>query len=361
MHLGALVFFGIPFLGMAYVLWHVWCLLPAPIWVKVLVMFAMVGAFLLLFVGIGRSLDTMSMPMATVVYEVSTSWLIILLYLFLIFLVLDVGRLFHLVPRQWLFGSWKGLFGIIAVITVLLSCGNIRYRQKVRQPLSLHTEKKLSRSYRFVLLSDLHLGYHNQRAEFHRWVDMINKENPDMILIAGDIIDRSLRPLQEQKMWEEFRLLKAPVVACLGNHEYYAGKDGSRQFYALAGIRLLRDESMKWADFEVIGRDDRTNPHRKTVAQLVEDVDSSKYIILLDHQPYHLGQTEQAGVDFQLSGHTHNGQIWPISWITHALYEKAFGPYQRGKTHYYVSSGLGIWGGKYRIGTHSEYVVMDIQ
>ena len=238
MRLGALVFFGIPLLGMVYVMWHVWCILPTSVWIKILAMLAMIGAFLLLFVGIGPSLDQLPMSWATVIYEVSTSWLIILLYLFLVFLLLDIGRLFHIVPKQWLFGSWKGLLGIVAFLTVVLLYGNIRYHHKVRQPLSLTTEKPLSHPVRLVLMSDLHLGYHNQRDEFHRWVDMINSEQPDLILIAGDIVDRSLRPLQEQKMWEEFRRLKAPVVACLGNHEYYAGKEGSEDFYQKAGIRL---------------------------------------------------------------------------------------------------------------------------
>ncbi len=361
MRLGALIFFGIPLLGMVYVMWHVWCLLPTSVWVKILTMLGMVGLFLLLFVSIGHALDTMPMSLATVIYEISTSWLIILLYLFMVFLVLDLGRLFHIVPKEWLFGSWKGLLGIVVFLTLVFIYGNFHYRHKVRQPLTLHTEKDLQKPVRLVLLSDLHLGYHNQREEFHRWVDMINKENPELILIAGDIIDRSLRPLQEQRMWEEFRRLKAPVVACLGNHEYYAGENGSEDFYRQAGIRLLRDDLMEWGKIVVVGRDDRTNPHRKSVNQLVEKADKSKYIILLDHQPYHLEQSEKAGVDLQFSGHTHYGQVWPISWITDALYEDAFGPYQRGKTQYYVSSGLGIWGGKFRIGTRSEYVVLDIE
>ncbi|MBO6216439.1 MAG: metallophosphoesterase, partial [Prevotella sp.] len=85
-----------------------------------------------------------------------------------------------------------------------------------------------------------------------------------------------------------------------------------------------------------------------------------RYTILLDHQPYNLEQAEKAGVDFQFSGHTHHGQVWPISWITERIYEDAFGPYQRGNTRYYVSSGIGIWGGKFRIGTQSEYVVAKL-
>ena len=113
-------------------------------------------------------------------------------------------------------------------------------------------------------------------------------------------------------------------------------------------------------DLCIIGRDDRTNRHRKALTDIMRHADKSKYTILLDHQPYHLEEAEQESVDFQFSGHTHRGQIWPISWITDAVYECSFGPWQRGNTHYYVSSGLGLWGGKYRIGTQSEYVVVTI-
>jgi predicted MPP superfamily phosphohydrolase len=84
------------------------------------------------------------------------------------------------------------------------------------------------------------------------------------------------------------------------------------------------------------------------------------FTILLDHQPYNLDRAEAADIDFQLSGHTHRGQVWPISWITDHIYECSWGNHQRGNTRYYVSSGIGIWGGKFRIGTQSEYVVANI-
>ena len=93
---------------------------------------------------------------------------------------------------------------------------------------------------------------------------------------------------------------------------------------------------------------------------LVADSIQNPYIILLDHQPYNLEQAQQNKVDFQFSGHTHYGQVWPISWIEDRIYEDAFGPLQKGDTFYYVSSGIGIWGGKFRIGTRSEYVVLTI-
>ena len=191
-------------------------------------------------------------------------------------------------------------------------------------------------------------------------MDMILKEKPDFVLIAGDIIDRSIRPLEEDKMAEEFKRINVPVIACLGNHEYYAGEPNSLAFYKEAGITLLRDSSVLVDSIQIIGRDDRSNFRRKKTSQLVENTDKGKYTILLDHQPYNLEEAEQNGIDFQLSGHTHHGQVWPISMITERVYECAFGSWKRGNTDYYVSSGIGIWGGKFRIGTRSEYVVATI-
>lgn len=360
MKMGMIIFLLLPILGNVYVLWHVWRILPLSPWLKTIVVVLMVAAFLLLILNF-RMHQQLSLPMATVIYEIGTSWIIILLYLFMAFLLLDIGRWVHLVPPTFLKNSMTGTLTVTGVLLVLFIYGNIHYRQKVRQPLTLTTEKKISRPLKVVMLSDLHVGYHNRRAELARWVDLINQEKADLILIAGDIIDNSTRPLDEQQMEKEFLRLNAPVVACLGNHEYYAGQPDSRLFYRKADITLLKDSVMEMGDLCIIGRDDRTNLRRKKMEDLLQGVDRSKYLIVLDHQPYHLDEAERNGIDFQLSGHTHHGQVWPISWITEAVYECAFGDYQRGNTRYYVSSGMGIWGGKFRIGTRSEYVVATIE
>ena len=111
----------------------------------------------------------------------------------------------------------------------------------------------------------------------------------------------------------------------------------------------------------MVGRDDRTNDaNRKSIKELTKDLDNTKPILLMDHQPYHLDRTAAAGVDFQLSGHTHRGQIFPINLVTDNVYEKSHGYLQKGNTHIYVSSGLGLWGGKFRIGSQSEYLVLTI-
>ena len=358
----AILFLLLPLAGIAYVGWHIWTLLPLHWGWKAMVVLLGAVCFGMLFLNFKGKLDTFPLGISRMVYEIGTSSIFVMLYLVMLFLVLDLGRLCHLVPRTVLYGNWWTVVGILAFVIAIFWGGNYHYKNKVRVPIEVKTDKPLARTYKVVMASDLHLGYHNPRKELARWVDMMNAENPDFILIAGDIIDISVHPLIEEDMAAEFRRLKAPVYACLGNHEYYSGEPNAQKFYREAGIRLLSDQSVEIdSAIVVIGRDDRTNLRRKSVRELVAQVDTSKFVILLDHQPYNLELAEEAGVDFQLSGHTHRGQVWPISWITDAIYECSWGSHRRGHTQYYVSSGLGIWGGKFRIGTQSEYVVGELK
>lgn len=355
------IFLLLPVMGIAYIGWHVWTLVPLPAVWRVSIITAGVLSFLMIFLNFRRAIDDMPLPLARLVYDIGNSSVFILLYLVVIFLVLDLGRLLHLVRPQWMHQNFPLTACIVMGMFALFLYGNVHYHHKVREELHLTTDKPLARPLRIVMLSDLHLGYHNPRKELARWVDLINAENPDVVLIAGDVIDMSMRPLVEENMAEEMRRLEAPVYACLGNHEYYSSEPLAEQFYRDARIQLLRDTCLVVGDLCIMGRDDRTNLRRRNIDELARMADHTKYTILLDHQPYHLEEAEQAGVDFQLSGHTHRGQVWPISWITDALYECSFGSHQRGKTRYYISSGIGIWGGKFRIGTRSEYVVATLE
>lgn len=361
MKLWALLFFALPVLGCTYVGWHVWRILPlTPLW-KSLVITLMTTCFVLFILNFFIGLDRMPLSVARVLYEVGNSSIFILLYLVILFLVLDMGRLLHVVPNHFLHNSMMGSLSILTIMVAVFVYGNLHYYNKVREEINLadHTVEGLHGK-RIVLMSDLHLGYHNTRADLAKWIDLINAEQPDLILIAGDIVDISVHPLIEEDMATEFRRLQAPVYACLGNHDYYAGEPKSEQFYHDSGIRLLRDTCVTLPDgLTIVGRDDRTNPQRKSVREILGPTKHS-FTILLDHQPYHLEEAELADIDFQFSGHTHYGQVWPISWIEDVIYEDAFGPLQKGKTRYYVSSGIGIWGGKFRIGTRSEYVVLNL-
>ncbi|MCR5819815.1 MAG: metallophosphoesterase [Bacteroidaceae bacterium] len=361
MNIGFLVFLMLPLLGLAYVCWHIWVLLPlSAIWKSGIVIFTVV-CFLLLFPVMSGMLEKLPLTLSRILYAIGTSSIIVLLYVVMMFFVLDVGRLLNIIPRSWLYANWITAAAMLGTVFTIMLCGNIHYNSKVRVPLELNSAKPLSKDYTIVMASDLHLGFHNTRSDLVRWIDLINAEQPDLVLIAGDIIDISIKPLIDEDMSAEFRRLKVPVYACLGNHEYYSGEPRAQQFFADAGIHLLKDSCALVDDLCLIGRDDRTNRSRTSIMKLMQQADKTKYIILLDHQPYHLEQAERAGIDLQLSGHTHEGQVWPVSWITHSLYECSWGKHKRGNTNYYVSSGLGIWGGKFRIGTQSEYVVIKLR
>lgn len=367
-----LVFFVLPLLGLAYTFWRTWCILPLANVYKYIILCVMLVCFLMMFGTFGVfNIDKMPMSVATAFYEIGNSSIFVMLYIVILYLLLDLGRVVHLVPHSFMFNSLKGTLTVLVIIVGVFTYGYFHYMHKTRQPIEMVTKKKIEKPLKLVMVSDLHIGYHNQVKELNRWVDIINNENPDLILIAGDIIDGRIRPLKDENMAAAFHRLKAPVVAALGNHEYFTGLKDAIPFYKEAGITLLRDSAMTIKGINIIGRDDRSNPHRKSIKELEEQLSYTnkedrestmrRYTILLDHQPYHLEESQQAGIDFQFSGHTHYGQMWPISWVTDAIYEDAFGPYQKGNTQYYVSSGLGIWGAKFRVGTRSEYVVASLK
>ena len=341
-----------------FVSWHVWRMLPLSTPVKLIVLVLMLLALACMVLQFKS--DSLPLGMATAMYEIGNSWLIIMFYLLMAFLVLDIGRLVHLVPATWLRGNAITSLVLTGLMLVTFIAGNIHYHNKQRQEINLTTDKHLERPLKIVMLSDLHAGFHNRRAEVGRWVNMINAEKADFILIAGDMIDGNVRPLLAQGTAEELQRLNAPTIACLGNHEYITGIDKALNLLEQTGIRILRDKSISIGDVTIIGRDDRSNRSRKSVARLMQGVTRGDYIILLDHQPFNLAEAEQNGVDLQLSGHTHRGQVWPLNWVTKKMYECDYGQWRKGKTDYYVSSGMGIWGGKFRIGTDSEYAVITV-
>lgn len=344
---------------LVYVGWHIWAIVPVALWAKWVLVGLGLLCFALEFVGFTPLMNRLPLNIASAIYNIGNKTLIILFYLMMTFLLLDLGRLLHIVPRTMLHDNLPTSIGIAVLMSALFVCAGIHYRHKQRVAIDLDSNGRIGHPLTLVMASDLHIGYHNRRSELARWVDLINAEKPDLVLIAGDIIDYSFRPVIEEDMAAEFRRIKAPVYACLGNHEYIAGEPDAEKFYSNAGINLLIDTAVTLNDITIIGRDDRSNRNRKKLYDF--NINDSNYTILLDHQPYHLEEAEQCGIDFQLSGHTHRGQVWPLSWITDMLYECSWGSHQRGTTSYYVSSGLGIWGAKYRIGTQSEYVVAKIK
>ncbi len=317
-------------------------------------------AFAGFFLAISGKVNQLPMGVATALYVTGNSCLIASLYAMMLFVLMRVLQFCHVLPAGIHADSWAGTALVFGTIVVLLTYGGIHYHHKYKEEITL-TSPKITRPVKVVLASDLHIGYHNRRAELGRWIDLINAEHPDLVLFGGDIIDRSIRALEEDGDAAEFHRIEAPVYGCLGNHEYYAGVEEAENFYREAGIRLLKNEWTEDCGIVIAGRDDNSNKYgRKPLERFISDAGRDKFLLLIDHQPEHLEEAEEAGVDFQFSGHTHNGQIWPASIVTHLKFEKSYGRYAKGNTNYYITSGLGIWGGKFRIGTRSEYVVLNL-
>lgn len=195
---------------------------------------------------------------------------------------------------------------------------------------------------------------------------MINEARPDVVLIAGDLIDMSLKPLWQERMQDVLREVQAPLGIYMvpGNHEFISGIRATEEFIGRTPIRLLRDSIVTLpGGVQVVGRDDRSNRRRLRADDLIGRADASRPILVLDHQPYddQLEQIAAGGADFTLCGHTHAGQVWPLSLVTGTIYRQDHGYGRWGRTQVYVSSGLGLWGPPFRIGTDSEMVVIDFR
>lgn len=354
---------AVVFGGNTYVLYRLWNMIPQgnPLrWLLLGFVVVAVGAFFAaMLVG-----DSLPVGMAGFLYRLGTSWFFIVAYFVILFLVLDIARLCGAPLHRYMFGSWPGFIGAVGIVAIIMAAGNIVYHTKKRVELPVEISKPVpDGGLKIVALTDLHLGYGIGKGELARWVGLINAQRPDIVLIAGDVIDNSVRPLFERDFASLMRKIdsKYGVYASLGNHEYISGVDSSLDFLRSAGVQVLRDSAaLIGGSLYVVGRDDRMNRDRKPLEQLTADLDRSKPVIVLDHQPYDLDEVELAGADIQISGHTHRGQVWPVTWVTDAIYEKSHGYIKKGAANVYVSSGIGIWGGKYRIGSRSEYVVITL-
>lgn len=305
-----------------------------------------------------------------ILHPVASTWLAAMLYLLMLVVIFDllrVGNHFFTFFPDFITTNYAktkliALLASVSVVVVLCSIGYYRFTHPTVTQLELSIPKKMGDRHelRIAFASDIHLGHFIRNNQLKKYVEQLNSLNPDVVLIAGDIIDRDLNFVIKSDIGKEFKNLNAPmgVYAVLGNHEYISQHvDRALQYLEESGITMLRD-SIALIDnsFYVVGRDDRSNPQRKHLSALIDTINQTLPLILLDHQPAHLHEAENAGIDLQLSGHTHYGQMFPLNYITEKVYEVAYGHKRKGNTHVYVSSGLGLWGPPFRIGTKSEIV-----
>ncbi len=305
---------------------------------------------------------------------ICNTWYIASIYVTLSLLCIEVIRLsnrfFSWFPN-WLIekkDSVKlGLFFIIPLfVTVLMIEGYKRVANPVVHHLHLTIPKEAPGrdSLKIVMMSDLHFGEVIDKKMAARYVALSNEQKPDMVVLVGDIMDYESRFAEKARIEEDLRKLEAPLGTYIvyGNHEYRANRHAKQKWLKQTGATLLVDSvAMPDSSFYLIGRDDYINKNRNALRTLMKDIDPDKPSIVLDHQPWSLVELAMNKVDLGLHGHTHNGQIWPYPLVLKLVYEKAYGYHKKGNTQYYVSSGIGIAGPPYRIGTVSELVVLHIR
>jgi len=305
---------------------------------------------------------------------IGSFWLAFMLYFILVALFLDFARLldhfFHIFPQSFLADYQHTklivLYATLALVTLVVAGGFVNARIPAIRKLELHVGKTVTgdKSLNIVMASDIHLGTIIAKRKANRLLETINSLHPDIVLFAGDVVDEDLAPVIENNLGANLVQIKSKlgVYAITGNHEYIGGVEPAVKYLSEHGITMLRDTAMLIDNrFYLVGREDRdrqrfTGKERKELNELTKEVDFSRPVILLDHQPFNLERAVKLGIDLQLSGHTHHGQMWPFNYITSAIYEISCGYKLIGKTHFYVSSGFGTWGPPVRLGNRPEIV-----
>jgi predicted MPP superfamily phosphohydrolase len=298
-------------------------------------------------------------------YRVAAVWLGWLTFLVLAslsaWIVLGITKLasvpldFHLLVES-LFGAAIAA-GIYAVL-------NANWTRTTRISVQLPNLPSAWRGRRVALISDVHLGHVRNGGFLRRMVSKILHEQPDAVLIAGDLYDGT--PLDAERAAEPLRKLKAPggVYFIAGNHEQFEDDTKYLNAVANAGVRVLRNEKVDLEGLQIVGISYRDAANGSSLVSMLRRVaiDRSRPSIFLTHAPDHSDIAEAAGFSLQLCGHTHLGQYFPFTWIVRRMYGQfAYGLSRIGNMQAYTSSGAGTWGPPLRLGSNSEIVVLKFE
>lgn len=356
-----------------YVFWRGWKVLPPKYAYRipfVAIFLIELGIYLTGFVGV----DELSMDILYPIMKLGTSWMIFILYMTFMLLAYDIVQFIQpkiqSLNKRIILKSVKirekyYLASILIVISMLFY-GHYRFWHPVVNEVEIPIAKQANiDELKVVMVADVHVGYMINREILKMYVDKIMEQKPDMILLVGDIIDYDLYPLEKEHMEEEFHRLKAPygVFAVTGNHEYRLNAEEKISWLSeKAGLTVLRDSVAKVDDLlYIVGREDDKFEDRKELKDLMTQVDRSRPVIVMNHEPRRLSEESNEKVDLAVFGHTHNGQLFPYNFVIGMIYEVGHGYKKKDDTHIYVTSGLGLSGPQFRIGTISEIVVLNLK
>jgi uncharacterized protein len=376
-----IIFFGtvfiVTFLVNYYIFIRGWQALPAGSRSRSI--FLVIFLFLALSYLAGRIIENyhVGQPASFLIWT-GSFWLSAMLYFFMIVVLIDLVRLINLalpvIPASWLNDIAKTrmvLFtGSIIVVTLVVLSGHINTWYPVinRLEISLDGRDSQMDAFTMAVVSDIHLGTLTSKHRIRKMVSRINSLEPDIIVLAGDILDEDVGPVIHKDLGSAIKDLDAPlgVFGVTGNHEFIGGIDEAAEYLTSHGIKLIRDSVVKINNsFYLAGREDLaisqfTGMNRKSLEDLMKMAEDDLPVIMLDHQPYNLDRSAAAGVDLQLSGHTHHGQLWPFNFITRAIYSISRGYGEIEGMKVYVSNGIGTWGPPVRTGSRPEIVLLTV-
>ncbi len=351
-------------------LYHTWiAFLDPPAPATVLALCATLSLLAFSFVAAALLSFRFSNPLVSFLYWFAAVWLGFLNYFFwaacLSWPVWYAWRVLHLTAnpaaQRPLIAGALAAAAFLAGTYGLLNARFIRVR---RIPIALPGLPASWRGRRAVLLSDLHLGSINGAAFSRRIVSLASSLEPHIVFIPGDLFDGTKADLD--KLAAPFKDLAPPfgVYFSTGNHEEFTGSAHYLDAATRAGMRVLQNEKVSVDGLDIAGVSfgDASSPiHLRATLERMS-LSPGEATILLNHMPSRLPIVERAGVSFQLSGHTHGGQLFPFTWPTRRVFGRfTHGLHRFGALQVYTSTGAGTWGPPMRVGTHPEIVLLEFQ
>lgn len=272
-------------------------------------------------------------------------------------------------------GSYPAGTAAIIISILWLSMGWYFAHHVYQTNYAVETEKELgTESFRIVGFADSHVGTTFHWQGFAEYIEEMNAQNPDIVVIAGDFVDDDTTGEDMIKCCEALGNLKTNygVYYVFGNHDkgYYRGTHGGFTAAELVdnleknGVIVLQDQVVPiTGNIYVMGRQDREKRDRADMMTMMQQVPEGGYVIVLDHQPGDYQNQAAAGADLVLSGHTHGGQLIPITYVGEwtGLNDKTYGYETRDQTGFMVTSGISDWAIKFKTGCISEYFVIDVK
>ena len=359
-------------------------------WLRFKVPFAVVYLFMALSPVIAFLLPKSAV--AIVIRRISTYWIGIMLYSLLYVVLFDLLRLIakHTKLKNTLLFSRGSVISIgsvvvaCAVATCLYGIFNARNIKVNEYSVTVNKSCGSEKHLKAVLVADLHMGYAIGVDHITNMVKKINEQNADIVIIAGDIFDNSYDGMDDPEgIKAQLKSIKSKygVYAVYGNHDIdekilmgftfdWGGKqlhsEKMTNFIKECNIKLINDESVLINDeFYLVGRRDTDKPGtedgtRAEISELTKDLDKTKPIFVLSHEPDELQKTADAGADIDFSGHTHDGQLFPGNLTIGLFWENPCGMIKKDNMYSIVTSGVGVYGTFMRVGTDAEICSVDI-